>query len=86
MESKFNKFINENKWFIVFYILWAFLHLIFYFNSDSDLSGFWPFRRNARIDAYDFLELFVYLGLPLIIFIIWKLVGTDIKKAIDDNN
>lgn len=86
MDSKFNKFINENKWFVVFYLIWAFIHLILFFSSDADRSGFWPFRTKARLDAYDFLELFVYLGLPLIVFVIWKLVGKDIKKAIDEKN
>ena len=86
MENKFMKFVNENKWFIVFYLLWAFIHLILYFSSDNYYSGFWPFNRKSRVDAYDFLELFVYLSLPLIIFVIWKLVGKDIKKAIDENN
>ncbi len=86
MENNFKKFINENKWFIVCYLVWTFLHLIFYFSSECSRSGFWPFNRKSRIDAYDFLELFVYLGLPIIIFVIWKLVGKDIKKAIDENN
>jgi len=80
MESKLIKFVNENKWFIVFYIVWSFIHLIFYFSSNSSRKGFWPFRFN--INAYDFLELFVYLGLPFVIFIIWKLAGNDIKQVI----
>lgn len=88
MENKFMKFVNENKWFVVFYLIWSFIHLILYFASDSNNEGFWPFRKyrwgGNIIDTYGFLELFVYLTLPLLIFIIIKLVGKDIKKAIDE--
>lgn len=88
MENKFMKFVNENKWFIVFYILWLFIHIIFVFNRNKyyDDQGFWPFQEFGGIKAYGFLELFVYLSLPIIVFIIIKLVGKDIKKAIDENN
>ena len=90
MENKFMKFFNENKWFVVFYLIWSFIHLILYFVSDSKNEGFWPFAKyswlgESIIDTYGFLELFVYLTLPLLIFIIIKFVGKDIKKAIDEN-
>lgn len=85
------KFVNENKWFVVFYLVWLFLQLTLYFVSDGKPAwnfqiGFWPFNRDMAIDAYDFLELFVYLSLPILVFVIIKLVGKDIKKAIDENN
>ena len=88
MENKFVKFVNENKWFVVFYLIWTFIHLILYFSSDYSQDGFWPFKKpwvEDRIDTYGFLELFVYLTFPLLIFVIVKLVGLDIKKAIDEN-
>lgn len=89
MENKFMKFVNENKWYVVFYLIWSFIHLILYFVSDSNNAGFWPFRKysfwGTIIDTYGILELFVYLTLPLLIFTIIKLVGKDIKKAIDKN-
>jgi hypothetical protein len=83
MENKFMKFVNENKWFIVFYLIWTFLHLIFYFSSNHYSGEFWPFVEDVDIDEYDFIELFVYLTLPLLIFVVVKLVGKDIQKAID---
>lgn len=90
MESKFMKFVNENKWFVVFYLVWLFLQLTLFLVSEGITDyyyvGFWPFNRKSNIDAYDFLELFVYLALPILIFLIIKLVGKDIKKAIDKNN
>lgn len=90
MENKFMKFVNENKWFVVFYLVWLFLQLTLFLVSDGVTywrnEGFWPFNRELDIDAYDFLELFVYLALPILIFVIIKLVGKDIKKAIDENN
>ena len=88
MESKFLKFVNDNKWFVVFYLVWTFIHLILYFASDGHSKGFWPFRTNrweSIIDQYGFLELFVYLTLPLLIFVIIILVGKDIKKVLDEN-
>lgn len=94
MDSKFLKFIYEYRCFIVFYLIWLFLHFMFYLLSDDPefyphsafklkRSGFWPFNPKSDISGYNSTELFVYLSLPLIIFAIWKLVGKDIKKIID---
>jgi len=87
MESKFNKFITENKWYVVFYLVWAFLHFVFFMSGNryDDEGDFWPFADDG-LDDYNLFELLVYLILPVIIFIIYKLVGKDIKKAIDDIN
>lgn len=93
MEGKLMKFINENKWFIVFYLTWLFIHIIFLFNIMTfnnfpyrwKHNEFWPFG-DSSLFYYDWLEFFVYVGLPLLIFAIVKLVGKDIKKAIDENN
>ena len=65
MESKFIQFVNENKWFVVFYLVWLFMQLILYFVSDGEPyyyqdEGFWPFNGEMDIDAYDFLELFFH--------------------------
>lgn len=75
------KFVNSNKWFIVSYLIWTFIHLVMYFNGD-DIKGFWPFVHHMHLHSYDFMELFVYLTLPVLIFITIKLVGRDINKAI----
>jgi len=86
MENKFMKFVNENKWFIVFFLVWLFIHVILLFNGKNyNWGGFWPFG-DSDILSYGTLEFFVYIGLPLLIFAIIKLVGKDIKKAIDENN
>ncbi len=82
MENMFMKFVNENKWLVVSFLVWTFLHVIFLFNGD-DSSGFWPFGDVGLWD-YGWLECFVYEALPLLIFVIVKLVGKDIKKKIDD--
>ena len=83
MENKFMKFVNENKWFVVFFLVWTFIHIILFLSGDNE-SGFWPFKEYVEIDDYGFVELFVYETLPILIFIIIKLVGKDIKKAIDE--
>lgn len=85
MDNKFMKFINENKWFVVFLLVWSFIHIILLFNGDNE-HGFWPFNHNTEIDDYGFVEFFVYEILPILIFIIIKLVGKDIKKALDEKN
>jgi len=83
------KFVKENKWYTVFYLVWTFLQLILFLASSGysrENKGFWPFNRKSDIDAYDFFELFVYLVLPILIFVIIKLVGEDIKKAFIKKN
>jgi len=85
MENKFMKFVNENKWFIVFFLIWTFIHILLLLNGSND-EGFWPFDGFDREHDYGFIEFFVYETLPILIFLIIKLVGTDIKKAIDKNN
>lgn len=85
MENKFMKFVNENKWFIVFYLIWSYIHFILLFSGGGCSNDFWPFS-DSDICEYNFLEFFVYMTLPILIFVVIKLVGKDIKKAIDENN
>ena len=77
-------FVKENKWFSVTYLIWTFIHFSLILASDRHDSiyygGFYPFNKNSDIDAYGFLELFVYLALPILTIIIIKLVGEDIKR------
>ncbi len=83
------KFVYKNKWFVIFFLVWSFLHLIFLFTGGQyDSSGFWPFGdlRFGSISLYGWFEFFVYETLPLLIFVIVKLVSKDIEKAIDKNN
>lgn len=83
MEQKLKKFLNDNRWFIVFYLIWVFIHIILLMNG-GDYSDFWPFGGIDDIPDYGTVEFFVYTGIPLLIFIISKLVGTEIKEAIDE--
>ena len=82
MENKFMKFFNENRWFIVFFIIWLFIHIVLLMNG-SDYNDFWPFDGFDTRD-YGTIEFFVYVALPLLIFVVYKLVGKDIKKAMDE--
>ena len=79
--------VNENKGFVVFYLIWFFLHLIFVSVGEGD-DGFWPFTKDHKyndfLEDYGVIEFIFYLIAPIIIWALWKLVGNDIKKAIDD--
>jgi hypothetical protein len=84
MESKFIRFLKGNRWFIVFYIIWSFIHLVFYFSGNMYMGDFWPFSDDGLYD-YNFNELFFYLALPLVFFAINKLVGEEIRMKIRKN-
>lgn len=88
MESKANKFLVDNKWFVVFYLLWLFIHIVMFINGkgEYDDCGFWPFDDCSNFNAYGVIEFFVYLTLPLLYLAIKKLVGDDIKKLLDQDN
>jgi len=83
MESKFMKFVTENKWFVVFFLVWSFINILLLLNGSND-EGFWPFDGFDREHDYGKIEFYVYETLPILIFIIYKLVGMDIKKKIKD--
>jgi len=89
MENNFKKFVNDNKGFVVFYLIWFLLNLIFISVGEGD-SGFWPFSKERRyndfLEDYGIIEFIFYLVAPIIIWALWKLVGNDIKKKIDENN
>ena len=97
MENKFNQFVNNNKGFVVFYLVWLLLHIILLI-AGRGYTGFWPitsgYNPNAIGTVYDdsgivnygITEFFFYLILPVILWALWKLVGNDIKKKIDENN
>ena len=81
--EKLMNFVKENKWFSVTYLIWTFLHLSLFIASDHHpyyYPGFYPFNEQSFINAYDSLELFVYLAVPLLALIIIRLVGEDIKR------
>lgn len=87
MESKFKQFINDNKSFVVFYLIWFLLHLILVSAGEGDKmfsSYFWPFGKYG-IEDYGIKEFIIYLIIPIVIWAIYKLIGKDIKKNIDKN-
>ena len=83
-ENKIKSFINKNKGFVVFYLIWFFLHLIFLIvNRDTSSTGqLWPFGKNSEFSDYGFGEFIFYMIVPVIIFIIWKLVGKEVKEEV----
>ncbi len=89
MESNFKKFINDNKGFVVFYLIWFLVNLTFISVGEGD-SGFWPFSKhhlgNDFLEDYGKIEFIFYMIAPIVIFALWKLVGKDIKKNVDKNN
>src|SRR5882672_11206078 len=61
------------------YFIWFFIHLSLFFYSDEspDNSLFWPFTSGGKTlaDTYDVSEFLVYVGVPLILFIAYKIVS-----------
>ena len=88
-EKKIKLFIDENKSFIVFYLFWFILHLILLVTEKNGCgcgARIWPFGDCDCTQEYHFSDFLFYLIVPIVIWGIWKLIGKDIKKAIDENN
>jgi len=87
MESKFKQFINDNKGFVVFYLIWFLIHLTFILINvgKADKGYFWPFG-DAEFTDYDFPEFAFYIIVPIVIWGLWKLIGKDVKEKISENN
>ncbi|MDI6033328.1 hypothetical protein QLS91_09605 [Flavobacterium sp. LB2P84] len=75
--------LNQNQRIILsLYILWTFMHLIFLTIAERDSPDyFWPFQigqNRTILEAipvfYDFSEFLVYVGSPIIIYIIYILI------------
>ena len=84
MESKIKQFVNENKGFVVFYLIWFLLHLIFISVGieGGGKHGLWPFAESRwAYTEYDLKDLLFYLVTPIVILVIWKLIGKDLKKS-----
>lgn len=60
------------------YFIWFFIHLGFFFYSEesSDNSLFWPFTPPGKTlaETYDVSEFLVYIGVPLVLFIAYKII------------
>ncbi|MBL0355653.1 MAG: hypothetical protein IPP72_01640 [Chitinophagaceae bacterium] len=63
---------------VAFYFIWFFVHLAFFFYSEesSDNGQFWPFITAGKTLAstYDVSEFLLYIGVPLILFIAYRIV------------
>lgn len=72
------KFTRIERVIAFFYFVWFFLNLIvfFYAEDSPDNKNFWPFFSNDKplLTVYDITEFATYVGTPLIIFIICKLI------------
>ena len=76
--------LNQNQRIILsIYVVWTFIHLIFLTiaERDSPAEYFWPFeigQNRTVLEAiptfYDFSEFLVYVGSPIIIYIIYNLI------------
>lgn len=78
--------LNQNQRIILsLYIVWTFIHLIFLTIAENisspSIKYFWPFKMGEGwtiIDGipqfYDLTEFLVYVGSPIIIYIIYILI------------
>lgn len=87
MENKFKQFINDNKGFVVFYLIWFLLQL-FFVSVGGGGEGFWPFTTrdyspsDRFLGDYGIIEFVFYIISPIVIWAIWKLIGNDVKNQI----
>jgi hypothetical protein len=81
MGKKFDQLTDDNKGFIIFYLVWSLLQLLilFIYWDTGDSADFWPFE-NINIKVYDFTEFAFYIISPVIIFFIWKLIRKKSNK------
>lgn len=55
---------------------WLMMHITFYINCNGDDKYFWPFDRFSRFgNDYGTGELFVFGIIPIIVFLIYKLLN-----------
>ncbi len=75
-KKKFDQHVEENKNFIVFYLVWFLLQLVLLlvYLDTGNTKDFWPFE-NFDIRVYDYTEFIFYLIAPIIIFLIWKVLS-----------
>jgi len=73
--------MKKKKTFWIFFIIWSILNVSLLVMAVYDVFGkfnktteeFWPFTVGSP-KYYDFLELLVYLAIPLIVYYLSKLV------------
>ena len=72
--------IYKHKKFSAFFLIWVVIHFIFFTIGQFDFTVddyFWPFTTDFGLRQYDFLEFFIYVALPLLIFALVRLLKSD---------
>jgi hypothetical protein len=80
---------KNEKTMLAIYIGWAFLHLVFLAIgwSGRSHSYFWPFSdddnygRNDISVIYDLSEFLVYVGGPVVVYVIYRLINNEPKNT-----
>jgi len=84
--------MKRKSWiFWILYISWCIGHLVLFFVVlRNDYGGgykasdeFWPFS-DGRLKYYDWLELLLYIGLPLIIYALTRFVHKNYYSKIEE--
>ena len=81
MESNSNNFVENNKKFVVFFLIWFIIHLTFLLInwSTGDTREFWPFGQYSKFEDYDLTEFIFYNAVLIIIWAIKKISAKDMK-------
>ena len=81
MKKRFNNFLEENRAFVLFYLVWFLVQMTIMFINwgEGNVKEFWPFE-NFDLRVYDYTEFVFYMITPVIIFFIWKLIGKGENK------
>lgn len=81
-----NRFSQVSRIITAAYFAWLFFHigLLVYADENADSTVFWPFIKQGQTLAstYDIFEFFVYTGVPLVLFICYRILfpRTDEEK------
>jgi hypothetical protein len=78
---------KNEKTMLAIYIGWAFLHLVFLVIGWSGIYHryFWPFAEYSQYNkigkAYDLSEFLVYVGGPVVVYVIYRLINNEPKNT-----
>lgn len=67
---------KKQRTLLAIYIGWTFLHLFFFVTGWKERyyqGDFWPFE-DAELSVYDFSEFLVYVGSPVVTYVIYRLI------------
>ena len=83
---------RNNKIFWILYFIWAIVNIAFLVLAVYDIFGefdkssekFWPFTVGG-LKTYDFLELLIYLAIPLVFFYSYRFTHhSHVEKAVEE--